>query len=266
MQRRWLRREEEFMSQFLRALKLATRELIGGRLQVDPDELAVRGHYGTRKFHRHSFKDLPIGKLEFGDYQLPVTNLSVGGLMVQADPTLFRSIFQGGSRFKARLYLLGVYRQMVFSVAHLEATMVGLRVELQDKLDLAFLDSFIRFLDVGLVLQSWSKQRVNQIYRGPAWHSYSIEDESVEVHLNLDRSSCLREARVTYIDGRRRDFCSLSPQGIQITSNPKRKLTKSEKRQILRNTVLILTGLRQVGQTDRLDAVICAAIDSATSA
>lgn len=244
------------MAKVLDSLRKLRIELLGGRVEVDRQLLQKRGHFGTRRFHRHDLADLGIAFLEFGDYYLPLLNVSLAGAMIAADSALFETIFQAGSRFKARLHVLGYYHPLIFSVAHLQQQRVGLRVELQQNTDLRFLQEFIRFMDAGIVLQILSKQKVSNYFRGPQWHSYGQDGVNVEVHLDLNRAGVLREASIAYRENRRYEYCRFTRSGIQTKCSTKKHLTPSEKKLILRNSILILTGLRQIGNTDRLDAAI----------
>jgi hypothetical protein len=244
------------MMRFFRTLQSVTRQLFNLEPARFSDLLAARGHYGTRRYHRHNLEFSGAGLLEFGNHHLPLINLSAGGIAVIADNHLFTNLFQSGSRFRARLALLGMSQILTFSVAYLRPEGVGLRIESADAEGERFLKEALVFLDAGLVLQTLKKLEVPKFYQSPNWHSYGLNTGEFAIHLNITLQGVLLEAHVFYRQGFRREFVIFGSQGITVSVSPKRSLSVADKKRILRNGLLMILGLRQVSQSDRFDRLI----------
>ncbi|WP_141734947.1 PilZ domain-containing protein [Oligoflexus tunisiensis] len=210
-----------------------------------------------RKYHRHDVSSYELAFVTIGDRTFRILNISYGGLRVRGENLEFLApLYKSGQLVHAGIAIMGSSYKLPVRVVALDKGMAGLSFERIQSLDEQFLTRFLYFMDAGILLKSLPKGRVGDIYQNPAWHSYGGLNGAIEVHLHLDGQSEVVEAHVFYLNGLRQDVAIFTSRGISVSCMPKRELKSRDKREILVHVLCIMLGLRQVGRTDRLDALI----------
>jgi hypothetical protein len=210
-----------------------------------------------RKYHRHDMSSYELAFITLGDKTFRILNISYGGLYVSGENLeSLLPLFKSGQVVRAGIAIMGSSYKMLVKVVALDKGMAGLSFERVQSLDEQFLTGFLYFMDAGILLKVLPKGRVGGIYQNPAWHSYGGVNGAIEVHLQLDGQSEVVEAHVFYLNGLHQDFAVFTSRGITVSCMPKRELKSRDKREILVHVLCIMIGLRQVGRTDRLDALI----------
>jgi hypothetical protein len=210
-----------------------------------------------RKYHRHDVSDYELAFVTIGDRTFRILNISYGGLRVRGENLEFLTpLYKSGQVVQAGIAIMGSSYKMPVRVVALDKSTAGLSFDRVQSLDEQFLTRFLYFMDAGILLKSLPKGRVGAIYQNPAWHSYGGLNGAIEVHLHLDGQNEVVEAHVFYLNGLRQDFAVFTSRGISVSCMPKRDLKSRDKREILVHVLCIMLGLRQVGRTDRLDALI----------
>ncbi len=210
-----------------------------------------------RKYHRHDVSSYELAFVTLGDKTFRIVNISYGGLRVRGENLeSLAPLLKSGQVVQAGLAIMGSSYKMPVKVVALDKSMAGLSFERVQSLDEQFLTRFLYFMDAGILLKALPKGSVGDIYQNPAWHSYGGVNGAIEVHLHLDGQSEVVEAHVFYLNGLRQDFAVFTARGITVSCMPKRDLKTRDRREILVHVLCIMLGLRQVGRTDRLDALI----------
>jgi hypothetical protein len=210
-----------------------------------------------RKYHRHDLSSNELAFVTLGDKTFRILNISYGGLRVRGENLeSLLPLLKSGQVVQAGIAIMGSSYKMPMKVVALDKGMAGLSFERVQSLDEQFLTRFLYFMDAGILLKALPKGSVGDIYQNPAWHSYGGVNGAIEVHLHLDVQSEVVEAHVFYLNGLRQDFAVFTSRGITVSCMPKRELKTRDKREILVHVLCIMIGLRQVGRTDRLDALI----------
>ncbi len=208
-----------------------------------------------RRFHRHLVGDLGIVSLEISGKCYKVVNMSYGGLHLSLDEGL-KSSARHGQIVEAYLIILGISYPLRLRFEHAYKESIGLSYTELDVLEEQYLASFLYFMDAGFVLKSAAKHAVPAQYSGPDWLAYSSLRGAVEVYLRMERGKPIEEAHVYYLNGMRQDFAIFTPQSLMIACNPNREMSVKEKQEILVHVICVLIGLRQVGKTNKLDALM----------
>ncbi|MFY7930601.1 MAG: hypothetical protein ACOVS5_17140 [Oligoflexus sp.] len=222
------------------------------------DVFAKPGGSYRRRFHRHSLAPHGAAWVLLPDQKCRVLNLSYGGLQIAWPEQTPLQKTAGTSTIQ--LQIMGFQYPLRVNMLSSERGVAGFAFARLSPMDEQFLSSFLYYMDAGITLKSLAKHSVDPSYKGPGWLSYGGGQGAIEVHLHLDIQGRVDEAHVFYLNGLRQDFALFSSQGILVACTPKRELSTPDKRDILIHVVCILIGLRQIGKTDRLDALIEAAI------
>lgn len=210
-----------------------------------------------RKYHRHDVSLYELAFVTLADKTFRIQNISYGGLRVRGENLeVLAPLLKSGQIVQAGILILGSSYKMPVRVVALDKGMAGISFERVHSLDEQFLTRFLYFMDAGILLKALPKPSVGDIYRNPAWHSYGGLKGAIEVHLHLDSQSEVVECHVFYLNGLRQDFAVFTQRGITVSCMPKRELSSRDRREILVHVLCIMLGLRQVGRTDRLDALI----------
>jgi hypothetical protein len=194
------------------------------------DVFAKPGGSYRRRFHRHSLAPHGAAWVLLPDQKCRVLNLSYGGLQIAWPEQTPLQKTAGTSTIQ--LQIMGFQYPLRVNMLSSERGVAGFAFARLSPMDEQFLSSFLYYMDAGITLKSLAKHSVDPSYKGPGWLSYGL----------------------------RQDFALFSSQGILVACTPKRELSTPDKRDILIHVVCILIGLRQIGKTDRLDALIEAAI------
>ncbi len=217
-------------------------------------------HKTRRRYYRHSLLGLRGSFLRLGGDLYPLVNLSYGGISILSSSTLFVELCSSKTMVKGMISVLGISCEAHLGVLYADNGYVGLGFFDESGPIHKFLEKTIFYLDSGLVLKSLSRNTVSHFFQGPSWNSYGNENISAEVHIKFGSKGRLEEVNVSYIHGFRREYVVFSPKATTVATVPEKKLKINAKKMILRNSLLIVIGFRQIGQTDRFDRLIETAI------
>jgi hypothetical protein len=225
------------------------------------DVYADHANGPRRRFHRHAIDEPTIATAIIGDISLRVLNIGYGGIRLETeDNDEIQVLGSAGQMFNLTLCMMGFCYDLRGRLIRTEDSSASFNFEDLTNIDENFLASFLYFMDAGVGLKSLAKHSVSPLYRGPGWLSYGGFSGAIEVHLHLNDEGLAEDAHVFYLHGFNQDFAVYSAKGIAVASKPQREMTVKEKREILMRTISILIGLRQVGQTTRLDSLIASGL------
>ena len=233
---------------------VATRRIFNPKL---PDILGQTTRVHRRKYHRHDLSGLELAYALIGEQAFRILNMSYSGLLIgRVSLEEFGGLVQKGKHLQITISIMGISSKISVRVVAHNKTMASLRFERVQGVEEQFLNSFLFYMDSGLLLKGLPKQNVGELYQNPSWQSYGSVKGAIEVHLHLNSKSEVVEAHIFYLNGLRQDCALFSSRGINVTSIPISELNSRDRREILTHVLCIMLGLRQVGRTDRLDQFI----------
>lgn len=213
-----------------------------------------------RRYHRHSLDGIKGSFLRLGSDIYPLASVSYGGLGIHTSDPFFKELKTSHKPLKGMVSVLGLSCEAQLGILYIKGHHVGLCFSDAKGAIHKFIDKTIYYLDSGLVLKSLSRNTVSHFFQGPSWNSYGNENISAEVHIKFGNTGRLEEVNISYINGFRREYVVFSQKATSVATLPAKKLSQEEKKVILRNSLLIIIGFRQIGQTDRFDRLIDTAI------
>lgn len=216
-----------------------------------------------RVHHRHTLKGFDGLSLEVSGTHYPLLNLSKGGTCIKSDDEKFSKIFVERETVHGRLHLLGHSHGVQFQLTYVQGELIGISFLSHSGFE-EYLKPTLYYLDGGLSLLSLPKKQVSSYYQGPEWNSYHALNGIIEVHVASNIGGGLDEVQIIYLNRGSKDVAQFTRKAITVRSNRKGELELQEKKDILRNTCLVILGFRQIGKTHLFDQVIHAAIANLT--
>ena len=213
-----------------------------------------------RRYHRHSMKTLSGCIVKINDLAFELLDLSYGGAAIYVPENYWSQLPQGGKEFSATLSILGISCRTRMMMVFKQGSRIGIAFDLKDSALAGFLDATIYYLDAGLLLKRVSRNSVSSIFQGPSWNSYGSFNGNVEVHISFGIDEQLEEVNISYLKALRKEFVVFSHKATTVATIPEGQLDLVTKKKILRRTLLIITGFRQIGGTTHFDGLIQSAI------
>ncbi|SMF40395.1 hypothetical protein [Pseudobacteriovorax antillogorgiicola] len=246
------------MSNFTRFAKNIGRYLRQkGKFEAAPDTMWSGA--SKRQFHRHHLRGIDGFYLVLEGSSFPLVNVSNGGTCIESNEKRFAIDYLEKKVYRANLYILGKSTELPMSIHYVQGELIGFAFPDQPELR-KLLDEALYYLDAGLFLKTLVKSQVSSFFQSPAWSSYSSFNGVVEVHTSTSLTGELDEVNISYIQGFYREYTVFSHKAITVSSSPERVLLIGDKKQILRNCLLVILGFRQIGKTKVFDQLIVAAI------
>lgn len=213
-----------------------------------------------RRYHRHSLRSLSGCVVKFNNCAFEVQNLSYGGAGIYVPEEYWSKLPKGGIEFSASLSILGMSCRTRMIMVFKQGSRIGLAFDLKDSALAGFLDSTIYYLDAGLLLKRVSRNSVSSLFQGPSWNSYGSFNGNIEVHISFGSDEQLEEVNISYLKALRKEFVVFSHKATTVGTFPDIQLDLVTKKKVLRRTLLIITGFRQIGGTKHFDGLIQSAI------
>lgn len=217
-----------------------------------------------RKSHRHLTKDIVEIHLLIGTEVFPLQNISRGGTCFKSNDERFSVAFLERKTLEGQLFVIGQQCAVQFQFTYVQGDLIGVSF-MQDKAVDKFLDSVIYFMEGGLSLTTLPKQQVSSYFQGPYWNAYQALNGVIEVYVGLNHGGGLEKMSIVYYNGKLKEITGFSPKAISVSVENKSDIPLPEKKRILRNTVLIILGFKQIGKSTLFDHVLTAAINRITN-
>lgn len=227
--------------------------------KLEPLSDTMKGGKSNRQFHRHYLRSFSGFEIIIEGISYPMINISYGGSCIESQDRFFSISYIDKKSVAARLSVLGAEVECDFNICYVQGNLIGISFIQSDELR-KFLDSFIYLLDAGYRMKVLSKSQVISFFHNPSWSSYVSHEGVFEAHVNTSMDGTLTHVYICQISGVFREFAAFSKSGVDVSTIPKKSLSLSEKSRVLRNSVFVILGFRQIGRTNIFDKLIRSAI------
>ncbi|NRA66281.1 MAG: hypothetical protein HRU19_17475 [Pseudobacteriovorax sp.] len=213
-----------------------------------------------RRYHRHSLRNLNGCIFKVNDVGFELVDISYEGLRIAFPDQAKASLPKIGKVFSGTISILGMSCRSRMVIVHYGENYCGIKFDNEDTSLVGYLESTLYYLDAGLVMKRIPRNAVNHFYQSPSWNSYGSFNNCVEVHIRFGEEEQLDEVNISYLKGLRKEFVVFTSKATTVSTFPETNLDIVAKKKILRRTLLIITGFRQIGGTSHFDGLIESAI------
>lgn len=221
-----------------------------------PDIFAELKARYNRAHHRHSISQVELGYLEAGGRRFRLVNISYGGLALGENEFLLRPFIDKNRQFKGRLYLLDLYIDLTLEVRFARENIIGCKFNTFTEIEEEFIKNYIKFMDVGLLLEPLDHQQDPKYYREDNWQSFSNKNRSIVIQLELIKPDILKQFNIIFIVDGIEYTITYSPENSSITSSKPRKFDTKAKKMALRQCFAILVGLYELHEISPIKQIL----------